>query len=75
MTDCPYFVSVARAAQQVARPPKTIYRWFEEGKVGGRKVGGTLMVDLTAVIVRDAELRRAMSPGARRLRDSRKKAA
>jgi len=37
-------VSVALAARLVGRSRDTIYRWLEEGKLSGRKVGGRWIV-------------------------------
>ena len=42
-------VSVAQAAQELARPRLTIYRWVEAGKIIGIKLAGTLFIPRSEV--------------------------
>jgi excisionase family DNA binding protein len=40
----PAVLSVARAERLLGKSKDTIYRWLEEGKLSGRKVGGRWII-------------------------------
>lgn len=43
------FVTVATAARLLGKSRDTLYRWLTEGRLAGRKVGGTWLVYKDAV--------------------------
>jgi hypothetical protein len=56
--DAPYFVAIARAAEQVQRSERTIRGWVMDGQVRSARVGHTLMVDLADVVKAEVRAKR-----------------